>query len=119
MPTSNARIRPVEKLAAALAKCATESAIYGRCVVADFNSVSKDKCLTEFMRLKDCYVVRHLTYLHELQLIEAESSEAEIVEFFEPRFRFFFFFLSIGNYSKPIRLEIGNWQSYLVTASSV
>lgn len=57
MPAIGTHIRPVEKLAAALAKCAPESAIYGRCVVADFNSVSKDKCLNEFMRLKDCYMV--------------------------------------------------------------
>ncbi len=31
--------------------------MYGKCIVADFNSVHKDKCLTEFLRLKDCYVV--------------------------------------------------------------
>ena len=26
--------------------------------MADYNAVHKDKCLTEFMRLKDCYLVR-------------------------------------------------------------
>lgn len=31
--------------------------MYGKCVVADYNSVHKDKCLTEFLRLKECYVV--------------------------------------------------------------
>lgn len=36
----------------------TQSAEYGKCIVADYNNVYKDKCMTEFMRLKDCYVVR-------------------------------------------------------------
>lgn len=31
--------------------------MYGRCIVADYNSVHKDKCATEFMKLKDCYLV--------------------------------------------------------------
>ncbi|KAH8175339.1 hypothetical protein LIA77_03757 [Sarocladium implicatum] len=29
---------------------------YGRCIVADYNSVHKDQCKQEFMRLKDCYI---------------------------------------------------------------
>ncbi|KAH9893749.1 hypothetical protein F4778DRAFT_748380 [Xylariomycetidae sp. FL2044] len=33
-----------------------QAAIYGKCIVADYNSVHKDKCATEFMRLKDCYL---------------------------------------------------------------
>ncbi len=35
-----------------------QASIYGKCIVADYNSVHKDKCLTEFLRLKDCYMVR-------------------------------------------------------------
>jgi hypothetical protein len=31
---------------------------YGKCVVADYNSVHKDKCVKEFLKLKDCYLVR-------------------------------------------------------------
>lgn len=31
--------------------------VYGRCIVADYNSVHKDKCAAEFMKLKDCYLV--------------------------------------------------------------
>lgn len=31
--------------------------MYGKCIVADFNSVHKDKCANEFMKLKDCYLV--------------------------------------------------------------
>ena len=31
--------------------------MYGKCIVADYNHVHKDKCLTEFMRLKECYMV--------------------------------------------------------------
>lgn len=34
--------------------------MYGKCVVADYNSVHKDKCLTEFLRLKECYTVSGL-----------------------------------------------------------
>ena len=30
---------------------------YGKCVVADYNSVHKDMCVQEFMRLKNCYLV--------------------------------------------------------------
>ncbi len=35
----------------------TQASVYGKCIVADYNSVHKDKCLTEFLRLKECYVV--------------------------------------------------------------
>ena len=27
---------------------------YGRCVVADYNNVHKDKCLEEFLKLREC-----------------------------------------------------------------
>jgi len=51
-----ARTRPIEKFAQAIAKCSAEVSVYGKCIVADYNSVHKDKCLAEFLRLKDCYV---------------------------------------------------------------
>ncbi|PQE23149.1 conidiophore development hymA protein [Rutstroemia sp. NJR-2017a BVV2] len=54
MPT---KTRPIETFAQAVAKCSTEASAYGKCIVADYNSVHKDKCLTEFMRLKNCYLV--------------------------------------------------------------
>ncbi|KAI0025837.1 hypothetical protein F4780DRAFT_774689 [Xylariomycetidae sp. FL0641] len=50
------RTRPIQKFAEAAAQCSPEAAIYGKCIVADFNSVHKDKCATEFMKLKDCYL---------------------------------------------------------------
>ena len=31
--------------------------MYGKCIVADYNSVHKDKCSKEFLKLKDCYLV--------------------------------------------------------------
>jgi len=34
--------------------------------VADYNAVYKDKCLTDFMRLKDCYLVSVLYFMHFL-----------------------------------------------------
>ncbi|CAL3962406.1 unnamed protein product [Diplocarpon coronariae] len=50
------RIRPIEKFAQAVGKCSAEASVYGKCIVADYNSVQKDKCLAEFLRLKDCYI---------------------------------------------------------------
>jgi hypothetical protein len=52
------RTRPIEKFAAAVAKCSKESAVYGKCIVADYNNVSKDKCAAEFIKLQQCYMVR-------------------------------------------------------------
>ncbi|ATZ56619.1 hypothetical protein BCIN_13g04550 [Botrytis cinerea B05.10] len=57
MPPRTTPIRPIEKFAQAVAKCSTEASLYGKCIVADYNSVHKDKCLTEFMKLKDCYLI--------------------------------------------------------------
>lgn len=34
-----------------------QAAVYGKCIVADYNSVHKDKCVKEFLKLKDCYLV--------------------------------------------------------------
>ncbi|MCJ1390410.1 hypothetical protein MMC18_003269 [Xylographa bjoerkii] len=50
------RTRPIEKFAAAVARCSAEASTYGKCIVADYNNVHKDKCMTEFLRLKECYV---------------------------------------------------------------
>ncbi|KAK7921009.1 hypothetical protein PG985_009031 [Apiospora marii] len=52
-----ARTRPIQKFAAAVSQCSPEAAVYGKCIVADYNSVHKDKCVAEFMKLKDCYLV--------------------------------------------------------------
>jgi hypothetical protein len=38
-----------------------KAALYGKCIVADYNSVHKDKCANEFMKLKDCYLVRRIS----------------------------------------------------------
>ena len=38
-----------------------QAAVYGKCIVADYNSVHKDKCANEFMKLKDCYLVSNST----------------------------------------------------------
>ncbi|KAH9825713.1 mitochondrial respiratory chain complex I assembly [Teratosphaeria destructans] len=54
MPT---RTRPIEKFAAATAKCTTEGAVYGKCVAAHYQNARKDMCAEEFLRLKDCYIV--------------------------------------------------------------
>jgi hypothetical protein len=51
------RSRPIEKFAAAVAKCSKESAVYGKCIVSDYNNVFKDKCGAEFIKLQQCYTV--------------------------------------------------------------
>jgi len=39
--------------------------VYGKCIAADYNGVYKDKCLTEFMKLKDCYTVCDLRIMEK------------------------------------------------------
>jgi len=34
-----------------------QSAVYGKCIFADYNNVRKDMCVNEFMKLKECYLV--------------------------------------------------------------
>jgi hypothetical protein len=34
-----------------------QTSVYGKCILADYNNVHKDKCITEFLKLKDCFVV--------------------------------------------------------------
>jgi len=43
-------------MAKAVSQCSAEAAVYGKCVVADYNSVHKDQCAKEFMALKNCYL---------------------------------------------------------------
>jgi hypothetical protein len=40
-----------------------QAAAYGKCILADYQSVHQDMCAKEFARLKDCYLVRHLPFL--------------------------------------------------------
>ena len=35
-----------------------KASIYGKCIMVDYNAVHKDKCLAEFLQLKNCYLVR-------------------------------------------------------------
>ncbi|OAK99095.1 hypothetical protein IQ06DRAFT_294529 [Phaeosphaeriaceae sp. SRC1lsM3a] len=50
------RTRPIDKLATAVGKCSKESAVYGKCIFADYTNVHKDMCANEFMKLKECYL---------------------------------------------------------------
>jgi hypothetical protein len=75
------RTRPIEKFAKLVAKCSAEvssllftnpisasriglsfrqAASYGKCIVANYNTVYKDMCVKEFMKLKDCCLVLFL-----------------------------------------------------------
>ena len=45
------------------ARADKQAAVYGKCIVVDYNSVHKDKCVAEFMKLKDCYLVSRLDCL--------------------------------------------------------
>ncbi|KAK0651196.1 hypothetical protein B0T16DRAFT_453698 [Cercophora newfieldiana] len=51
------KTRPIKRFAAAASKCSAEATVYGKCIVVDYNSVHKDKCVKEFMKLKDCFLV--------------------------------------------------------------
>ncbi|KAF2449957.1 hypothetical protein P171DRAFT_481011 [Karstenula rhodostoma CBS 690.94] len=53
------RTQPIDKFATAVGKCSKESAVYGKCILADYNNVHKDKCAAEFMKLKDCYLAAY------------------------------------------------------------
>jgi hypothetical protein len=35
-----------------------QSTLYGKCIFADYNNVHKGMCSAEFMKLKECYLVR-------------------------------------------------------------
>ena len=41
-----------------------QAAAYGKCIVGDYTAVHKDMCAKEFMRLKDCYLVRELAAVY-------------------------------------------------------
>ena len=83
------RTRPIEKFAKTVAQCLAEvfgrttlmleiyvltssqASVYGKCIVADYNHVHKDKCLKEFLQLKDCFlvgkpvdIIRYIVYAH-------------------------------------------------------
>lgn len=47
--------------------------MYGKCIVADYNSVHKDKCSKEFLKFKDCYLVStsHIVVLGVSDLVLA------------------------------------------------
>ena len=56
--------------------------MYGQCVVADYNSVHKDKCAAEFARLKDCYLVGFFWFfffaIYQLFAIPSSTSQARV-----------------------------------------
>ncbi|KAF8537565.1 hypothetical protein BDD12DRAFT_887352 [Trichophaea hybrida] len=54
------RIRPIEGFAKAVGQCSVEeqASAYGKCVFRDYNNVFKDKCLTDFLRLKECVLAK-------------------------------------------------------------
>ncbi|KAI5848896.1 hypothetical protein BZA05DRAFT_475213 [Tricharina praecox] len=53
-PPTAARTRPIEPFAKAVAACSVEASAYGKCIFRDYNNVSKDMCLQDFMRLREC-----------------------------------------------------------------
>ena len=44
-----------------------QASVYGRCIAKDYNAVYKDKCLAEFLKLKDCYLVNS-SEVHRVKL---------------------------------------------------
>ncbi|KAL4869747.1 hypothetical protein BDV12DRAFT_71872 [Aspergillus spectabilis] len=45
-------------------ECGLQAAAYGKCIVADYQGVHKDMCAKEFMKLKDCFLVRDSDLVH-------------------------------------------------------
>lgn len=72
------RAKPIQRFATAAAKCKTEGSAYGKCIMADYNNVYQDKCLTEFMKLKDCFIVGLQILLDaETHAIDIQAEEFE------------------------------------------
>ncbi|KAK0612810.1 hypothetical protein B0T17DRAFT_657592 [Bombardia bombarda] len=55
------KVRPIQRFAQSVSKCSAEATVYGKCIAADYNSVHKDQCVKEFMRLKDCFLAASKT----------------------------------------------------------
>ncbi|KAF3067501.1 Conidiophore development protein hymA [Daldinia childiae] len=65
-----ARQRPIQKFATAVSRCSTEATVYGKCIVGDYNAIHKDKCINEFLKLKDCVLAEELAkVLSQMKLI--------------------------------------------------
>ena len=58
-PLSNARLRYViiTSLSSSASLTRLQGAVYGKCIVANYQNAHKDMCAKEFMILKDCYLV--------------------------------------------------------------
>lgn len=48
--------------------------MYGKCIAANYQNVSKDMCVKEFMALKDCYLVNLLLHIGRIILIHGLES---------------------------------------------
>lgn len=46
--------RPVDKLAAASAKCAKSGAVYGNCVLKNYQDMAQGTCAKEFAEFRQC-----------------------------------------------------------------
>lgn len=55
--------------------------MYGKCIAANYQNVSKDMCAKEFMMLKDCYLVRlfFLLLVKGQLIVDIESSRQEMM----------------------------------------
>ncbi|ODV84226.1 hypothetical protein CANARDRAFT_29382 [[Candida] arabinofermentans NRRL YB-2248] len=51
--------RQVTKLMNATMQCSQQSVLYGQCVLKNYENISKDACMAEFMNYKQC-VQKHL-----------------------------------------------------------
>ncbi|RPA85051.1 hypothetical protein BJ508DRAFT_235606 [Ascobolus immersus RN42] len=56
MPAST-KTRPIAKFATAVGQCSAQAAVYGKCIVADYNDIHKNKCGEEFAKFQECVKV--------------------------------------------------------------
>ncbi|VVT46264.1 uncharacterized protein SAPINGB_P001127 [Magnusiomyces paraingens] len=47
-------VRPLKRFSTAVGECAPVGKVYGDCILANYQTVSKNMCLAEFMKLKEC-----------------------------------------------------------------
>ncbi|RDW32455.1 hypothetical protein B0I72DRAFT_112601 [Yarrowia lipolytica] len=52
--TKAARVSPIKKLGQSTAACSTVASAYGKCILENYQTVSKDMCQQEFAKFKDC-----------------------------------------------------------------
>ncbi|BFZ62457.1 hypothetical protein YB2330_003551 [Saitoella coloradoensis] len=52
--TRSAQGKPLQRLASSISACSAQSAVYGKCVVVQYENIHKNACEKEFLAFKEC-----------------------------------------------------------------